>query len=284
MAEASDFHAFARRKEQLAMSARLAPLRTVVDNSAEFSLESISTPFTDSVLDGPFLQSPAPAGPLPSIGLVFVQSRDHNTEADDPSALGGGDTDKHVIYEGLSRASADAVVAGSKTVGDGNRVFSVWHPQLVKLRLALGMRRHPLQIVITKSGDLPIATGLLFNVPDVPVIVLCTASAVQHLASAIASRPWISVVSTGVESNLRLGMQRLRSDFGVRRVSAIGGRLAATALIDAGLVDDLYLTTSPISGGVPGTPLYAGVHPPPCRLVVRKESADGVTFEHFVLR
>jgi hypothetical protein len=44
------------------------------------------------------------------------QSRDGNTGAADPSTLGGGNTDLHLIYEGLSRVDADAVMAGAATV------------------------------------------------------------------------------------------------------------------------------------------------------------------------
>ena len=276
------FGAFVRRKEAAA-TATLERFRTVDDHSDAFTLDTISSSFTDGLLDGPFFQSVVPHDSLPSVSLVFVQSRDGNTDADDPSALGGGNTDKHVIYEGLTRVSVDAVAAGSKTVGDGNQVFSIWHPELVRLRLALGKRRHPLQIVITRRGVLPIDSGLIFNVPELPVIILCPASAEGRLAHAVASRPWIAIVSTSTGSDLRRGIERLRGDFDIHRVSAVGGRSTATALIDAGVVRDLYLTTSPITGGVPGTPLYGGTHPPVRELVVRKESIEGVTFEHFVI-
>lgn len=50
--------------------------------------------------------------------------------------------------------------------------------------------------------------------------------------------------------------EQLRA-IGVERISAVGGRGLATELIDAGLVQDLYLTTSPITGGEPGTPWKA---------------------------
>jgi riboflavin biosynthesis pyrimidine reductase len=86
------------------------------------------------------------------MSVVFVQSVDGNTEVDDPSALGGGETDKHVIYEGLSRVSADAVMAGANSVRHGTVVFSVWHPELVALRRTFGKPRHPVQIVVTSSG------------------------------------------------------------------------------------------------------------------------------------
>jgi hypothetical protein len=70
-------------------------------------------------------------------------------------------------------------------------------------------------------------------------------------------------------------------------VSAIGGRTAATALLDAGLIQDLYLTTGAASGGHPGTPFYVGDNLPRLELVQRKEGTGagaGVTFEHFIVR
>ena len=88
----------------------------------------------------------------PACCLVFVQSRDGNTGTRSPSALGGGRTDEHLIYEGLSRVAADAVLAGAETVRDGNVIFSVWHPELVRMRAALGKPRHPLQVIATLQG------------------------------------------------------------------------------------------------------------------------------------
>jgi hypothetical protein len=55
-------------------------------------------------------------------------------------------------------------------------------------------------------------------------------------------------------------------------------------MIDAGVIQDLYLTTSPRAGGEPDTPLY----PTPLdgTLVVRKRGTGpeaGVVFEHLIL-
>lgn len=284
MQDTSGFGSFARSKAKAAESAVFETFRTIVDDSARFTLEAIGDSFVASLLDGPFFLSPVPRGPLPSISLVFVQSRDGNTEADDPAVLGGGSTDKHILYEGLSRLAADAVMAGASTVGRGRTIFSVWHPALVALRRELGKPRHPAQIVMTERGNLPVETGRLFNVPEIPVVILSAGRSAARLAERTASRRWITVVSTGEPPDLRRGAERLREDLGIQRISAIGGRSAATALIDAGLVSDLYLTTSPIRAGTPDTPLYTGTHPPHRELVVRKQSSEDVVFEHFVLR
>jgi riboflavin biosynthesis pyrimidine reductase len=71
---------------------------------------------------------------------------------------------------------------------------------------------------------------------------------------------------------------------GVERISAVGGRRLAAELIDAGLVQDIYLTTSPIIAGELGTPMYS--RPLDLRTVVRKRGTlheTGVVFEHSLL-
>jgi riboflavin biosynthesis pyrimidine reductase len=270
------------RKERAAAAARLEPFQCVLDHSARFHLEVVSTPFSDALLDGPFFQSDDERE-YPSINLVFVQSRNGNTEASDPSTLGGGETDKHVIYEGLSRLGADAVMSGARTIGRGNLIFSVWHPALVSLRQARGKPRHPIQIVATTSGAIPIEAGLLFNVPDIRVVIMTGPRGAEALRDRLRSRPWISVLNTGTGSDLRAGVRRLHDEFGISRVSAVGGRTLATALIDQSLVKDLYLTTGAIDGGTRDTPFYEGSDFPERDLVVRKRSREGILFEHFIL-
>src|SRR5262249_15011488 len=103
------FADYAARKEAAASAAVLAPWKTVIDVQPH-DMRAVGNAWSRELFDGPFHVSPPPAHDLPSTSLVFVQSRDGNTVAADPSALGGGDTDKHLIYEGLSRVAADAVL------------------------------------------------------------------------------------------------------------------------------------------------------------------------------
>src|SRR5207253_2448017 len=96
---------------------------------------------------------------------------------------------------------------------------------------------------------------LLFNVPELRVVVLTTPSIVESMRQQFARRPWVTPVTMASPDDLAGAFRTLRSK-GVTRVSAIGGRTIARALIDAGLIRDLYLTTSPRPGGEPNTPLY----------------------------
>lgn len=275
------FEAFERSKSQAALDAAIAPFRTGIDNAGE-TLEWIESRWSRGLFDGPFYLSPAKQD-LPAVGLVFVQSHDGNTVADDPGRLGGGETDKHLIYEGLSRVAADAVLAGADTIRGGDVLFSVWHPEMIALRASLGLPRHPAQIVTTLRG-LDFAHAMLLNVPSIPVVILTVSDVAKQIAPAVAERPWIRVITLRQREDLRPAFVELR-EIGVRRVSVVGGRTIASAIIDAGLAQDLYLTTSPLTGGLPDTPLYPRALPR--ELIVRKHGtgADtGVVFEHWRLR
>ncbi len=242
----------------------------------------IGNAWTRHLFDGDFYQSPAPDSSLPACSLVFVQSLDGNTGTDNPFTLGGGETDKHVIYEGLSQVAADAVLAGAATILGGDIVFAVWHPELVQLRAALGKPRYPVQIIATLQG-LDLDHTLMFNVPELPVVVLTDTAGAERMRAGLVARPWVHLVVMASPSDLSSALRTLRTS-GIERISAVGGRHLATQLIDAGLIQDLYLTTSAIAGGEPGTPMYPG--PLSARALIRKHGtgADaGVIFEHLHL-
>ena len=280
---ATRFAAFVDRKITAAVTARIPGYVTTESNGAALGLRSITGGWASERFDGPFFESEASNPALPAVNTVFVQSSDRNTGAQNPMDLGGGLTDKHLIYEGLSSAHADAIITGASTIRGAQMVMAIWHPELVALRTALGLARFPVQVVATRSGDLDIESALLFNVPELRVFILTDDTGAEELESHTRRRPWIRVLSSGRESDVIAGLKTLRADHGITRVSCIGGRTLTTQLIDAGVVQDLYLTTSPKPGGEPNTPFYTGAQPLNTTLVVSKAGRDeetGVRFEH----
>ena len=278
------FAAYVARKQAAALTAKLHGYRTVDTGRHTVELESIGTEWTRALFDGPFFVS-RPPDAVPAINTVFVQSADRNTGASNPADLGGGATDTHLIYEGLSRAGADAVMTGASTTRGSQMILGVWHPELVRLRESLGLPRHAAQIVATRSARLGIESELMFNVPDVPVFILTTPAGAASLAPRVERRPWISVIAEPEETHLAHSLRRLRADHGIRRISCIGGRTLATELIDAGIVQDIYLTTSPRPGGEPDTPFYTGAGDLATTCVVTKAGLGeetGVVFEHLL--
>jgi riboflavin biosynthesis pyrimidine reductase len=278
------FQVYCLQRENEAVKARLSVFRTVREETSGKGVVPIGNSWTRRLFDGNFYRSAGVGVNRSVVSLVFVQSRDGDTVADDPSVLGGGETDKHLIYEGLSRVDADAVMAGANTARGEHTVFSVWHPELVALRRTLGHRRHPAQIVVTDSADLPIEGGLMFGEPTLRVFVVTRSSATASLRERAADKPWVEIIDAGQPLRLAVAMDCLHRR-GLRVISAIGGRQTAITLLNERLVSDLYLTTSPIAAGEPNTPFYEG---PPLALTQVLEKAGegvdaGVRFEHFVV-
>lgn len=283
---ATRFAAFVDQKTTAAVTARIPGYATTESRGAQLGLRSFTNAWASERFDGPFFESEAFNPSLPAVNTVFVQSSDGNTGAHNPMDLGGGLTDKHLIYEGLSSAHADAIFTGASTIRGAQMVMAIWHPELVALRTALGLERYPVQVVATRSGDLDIESALMFNVPALRVFILTDDTGAEELERHTKRRPWIRVLSGGRESDVIAGLQTLRADHGITRVSCIGGRTLTTQLIDAGVVQDLYLTTSPKPGGEPNTPFYTGAQPLNTTLVISKAGRDeetGVRFEHFRL-
>ena len=277
------FNEYCRARECAATAAVLPSYRTVAVNVQLGDFRAIGNEWSRRLFDGDFYRTSCKED-VPVTNLVFVQSRDGNTGADDPSTLGGGETDKYLIYEGLSRVDADAVLSGATTARSDELVFSVWHPEMVALRRQLGRRRHPAQVIVCSRSAPRIETALMFQEPEIPVFLVTSSDAASSLRLRVATRPWIQVIDGGQPLSMRAAMRELKKR-GIETVSAIGGRTAARALLREGVVDDLYLTTSAKEGGEPNTPLVE--EPIDAPAVVIKEGTgpeEGVRFVHYGLR
>jgi riboflavin biosynthesis pyrimidine reductase len=221
------FAAWSAARSRDAAAARIERLTTIVDASAGAAGPGIGNAWSRLHFGGDFrLVAPKPGGS--AVTLVFVQTKDGNTAGADPEAFGGGATDKHLIYEGLSRVAADAVLAGAGSL-HADAFFSVWHPEVVALRLSLGLPRHPAQVIVSKRGRFDV-DALVFNVPDVPVFLVAGGACVARHAAALRARPWIRLVPANADGDLRAALDELRAGAGIRRISAIGGRSTATRL------------------------------------------------------
>ena len=255
-------------------------LVTLEDRHDDFPVTGIGNAWSRERFDGPFYVFAAPPD-RPAISLVFVQTRDGNTGASNPDDLGGGPTDKYLIYEGLSRVAADGVLAGASSVGH-SLFFTINHPELVALRLELGLPRHPAQMVISNDGKFDLSSRI-FTTPDVPVFLLAGDRCIRKVSDEIARRSWITLIATN--DDLPATFARLRREYGIGRISAVGGRATATSLVDAGLIQDIYLTTSPIDGGEPNTPWYVGTRPPRLETIVKKREVTEapILVEHLAI-
>src|SRR5262245_59609280 len=108
------FEEFTKKKERQAREANIPGYVTTIDNAIAYDhLATLRHDGLESLYHGMFYYTHPLNGELPSVNTVFVQSADFNTGADNPGDLGGGETDYHLIFEGLTRVGADGVLAGA---------------------------------------------------------------------------------------------------------------------------------------------------------------------------
>ena len=125
--------------------------------------------------------------------------------------------------------------------------------------------------------------ALLFNIPEISVILLTVPDGAATMENRVAERPWIRMVTMLRSAHLGEAFRRLR-ELNLRYLSCIGGAHAGDRASRPASGDDIYSHDVPAPGRRTGTPMY------PRRfegsVVVRKRGTaeeSGVLFEHFHL-
>lgn len=187
----------------------------------------------------------------PTIVANFVASLDGVVSYDTPQAAGGGEIsgffepDQFVM--GLLRALADAVLVGAGTVRaapDERWTSAAVHPPSAAahaaLRRALGLRPQPITAVVTSSGNLDFThPGLA--APDVEVVVVTTDDGAAHLGNPPGH---VHVHRSGDRVSATDVMEALAAR-GCELILCEGGPHLLGQLLQAGLVDELFLTLAP---------------------------------------
>ncbi len=164
---------------------------------------------------------------------------------------GASEPDRFVM--GLMRATADAVLIGAGTfrAGPGD----LWHPEtafpaardlFTELRAQLGLRPHPLLVVVTASGDIDLAQPALRD-----CLIVTTALAGARMCGKLPEGARIASLDAHPFGGKAL--LDLLSAEGAQGVLTEGGPSLVGQLLEEGLLDELFLTTSPrLFGRRPG--------------------------------
>jgi riboflavin biosynthesis pyrimidine reductase len=191
----------------------------------------------------------------PTLIANFVSSLDGVVSLGSGVASSGGEisgySEADRFMMSLLRGLADAIVVGAGTVRAGSRhewtsrrlqpdlaaEFAAW-------RAALGLTPQPTTVLVTARGEIdPAHPGL--NAPDVPVILATTGYGKRRL-SGLALPPNVEIAACGTGNRVRpdevLG---LLHDSGAALALCEGGPHLFSQLLEAGLVDELFLTVAP---------------------------------------
>ena len=200
----------------------------------------------------------APAG-RPWIYSNFVQSLDGIVSFKGKHAAGSdiarSQPDRWLMD--LLRVHADAVLVGANTLLDetelGERprgpVFRIMDAELRRLRQRLGKRREA-NIIVTGSATLDLAAFRVFDGELVDAVVVTTSAGAKRLAEKQIP-PHVRVIVAGKDKSVDLAATAglLRRELGVEYLLCEGGPTLYGHLSRAGLVDEKFVTLSPVEVG-----------------------------------
>jgi 5-amino-6-(5-phosphoribosylamino)uracil reductase len=197
----------------------------------------------------------------------FVTARDGRVSFAEPGHASGADIsgfsapDRWVM--GLLRAGADAVMMGEGTLHaapdqlwTSEFIFPDDAEAFAQLRRHLGLSALPLNVFVSLNGELNPAAAV-FRQPGQHVVVATTergrAQAEARLRGCAARLDVLALGATAAD--LGALVRTLHERYGVRALLCEGGPRVYGAMLQAGLVDEEFLTLSPLMvGEAPGTP------------------------------
>ncbi|MGI9019622.1 MAG: dihydrofolate reductase family protein [Solirubrobacterales bacterium] len=180
----------------------------------------------------------------------FVLTLDGHATLGGRSGPIGSETDTHLLV-GL-RLTADALMIGAGTMRAEGYGRPVSDPAKRERREARGLAADPLMVIVG-SLDLPWEAPLFTEGEGAVLILTADAGEPPETATAVDVQRYERRV------DLVAAMHHLRVERGVRALLSEGGPNLHGQLIEAGLVDELFVTHAPKLGGGEGPGLVAGL-------------------------
>jgi len=202
---------------------------------------------------------PAPAD-RPWIYTNFVQSLDGITSLLGKYSSGGEisqSSDDRWLMD-LLRAHADGILMGTNTLREEQRqrgpdsrgiVFRVADPALQELRRKLGKARER-NIFVTSATGLDLSQYKVFDGDVVDAAILTSPAGAERL-QAQGSHPQVAIIvgGDGEDFDLAQAIAKLQQEWGVQHLLCEGGPTLYGSLARADLVDEKFMTTSPVEVG-----------------------------------
>jgi 5-amino-6-(5-phosphoribosylamino)uracil reductase len=175
---------------------------------------------------------------------------------------------------GLLRARADAVLVGDGTLQiepahlwTSEFIFPTEAAAFALLRRHLGLKPFPLQVILSLNGQIE-ASAAIFKRPELEVVVATTAQGKINAETLLRnSQAKVELLALGEQGvDLAQLMRLLLARYRVRFLLCEGGPRVYGSLLKSKLVDEEFLTLSPlVIGSEPGK--------------VRPSLIEGIAFE-----
>ncbi len=155
----------------------------------------------------------------------------------------------------LLRTRADAVMAGHRTVATGDVKMDAGGKRFESIRLREGRARQNLRILVSATGSVSPSLPI-FSTKSSPVILLTTSEGFK--ATKVSLKEVAHVVACGEQTiDWKMALSQLYKQWGVRSLLCEGGGELNGALIQAGVVDEVYTTIVPFIFGGRDAPTLA---------------------------
>ncbi len=192
--------------------------------------------------------------------LNMVASADGRVTDAHGRSGGLGDDGDLAVFRSL-RALADGIVVGAQTARVEGYGPHRLHASVAQRRRADGRPRPAAIVVVSRSLLLDYDAPLFTEAEPSTVVLTCAAAPSDRLARA--RQAGVVVVTGDGEVDLRAAVKLLREEHGMAHLLCEGGPTLNGRLLEAGLVDELCLTTAPTLVGTelrPITPVLARRH------------------------
>jgi riboflavin biosynthesis pyrimidine reductase len=197
----------------------------------------------------------------PFVYLNFVSTVDGRAARDGRTNALGGEADLELLLE--LRVLSDAVLIGTGTLrAEGYDRLVRGEPRRAR-RVANGLAEDPLAVVLTRRSAVPWDAGL-FQAPDQPVLVY---TGVDAETPDVPARVEIVQLDKPTPAAALADLRRR----GVRALLCEGGPTLFGALLTARVVDELFLTVTPMLTGDEDEPniVAGGRLPDPAEMELR---------------
>jgi riboflavin biosynthesis pyrimidine reductase len=207
------------------------------------------------------LAFPGPHSERPWTCANFVQSIDGIASFKGPHASGAdiSQSAEDRWLMDLLRAHADAIIIGINTLVEETRswpdmnggrgpVYCIEDASVRDLRARLGRRRERV-IFVTASGAVDPHAYRVFDGDLMDALILTTASGAARLNARSAG---VQAIIAGNHNtiDLPLAMQTLRKEMGISHLLCEGGPTLYGSMSRAGLIDEKFVTVSPVEIGL----------------------------------
>ncbi|MDZ8105491.1 MAG: RibD family protein [Nostoc sp. DedQUE12a] len=147
---------------------------------------------------------------------------------------------------------SDLVLMGAGTVRNEGVAFTIENPELLAARQFRGQSPQPITCVVTASLNLP--PDMNFFCQDIERWIFTTKAAIERSSDATTLHKLAKLIEVG---DTELDWDRaydLMLERGIRKIFALGGGSLTASLVEAGRVDDWWLTILPVIYGGESAP------------------------------